>query len=97
MSIGRIRFPSNYFVDCEISNCGNEVSLTSTVDDYSTGSYLQKTNLGIKASNKALGSSKVTLQSNSSILLLPNTNNNSGFVAQPTPGGSFKAEIKPCN
>jgi hypothetical protein len=97
ISIGRIRFPSNYFADCEISNCGNEVSLTSTVDDFSAGNYLQKTNLGIKASNKSLGNSKVTLQSNSSILLLPNTNNNSGFVAQPTPGGSFKAEIKPCN
>jgi hypothetical protein len=95
MSIGRIRFPANYFTSCEIANCGNEINLTSTADDLSTGTYTQKTNLNISASNKILGNAKVTLKSNSSILLLPNTN--AGFTAKPISGGSFKAEISPCN
>lgn len=56
--------------------------------------YTQKTNLNISASNKIIGNAKVTLKSNSSILLLPNTK---GFTAKPISGGSFKAEISPCN
>ena len=95
--IGRIRFPADYFKDCDIGNCGQEVSLTSTVDDYTTGSYLQKTNQPISATNKVTGNSQYSLLSNSSILLLPNTEQSSGFIASPASGGNFKAEIAPCN
>lgn len=95
--LGRIRFPANYFTPCEIANCGNSLSLTSTVDDYSTGTYIQKTNMAISATNKISGDSQITYKSGSSILLMPNTANNSGFAAKPGIGGSFKAEIGPCN
>lgn len=95
-NIGRIRFPANYFVPCTISNCGTAVALSSTVDDYNTGQYLQKTNLGISATNKVTGTSQVTLQSNSSVLLLPNSNDGKGFTAKPNSGGYFKAQIGGC-
>lgn len=95
--LGRIRFPTSYFTPCEIGNCNNALSLASTADDYTTGTYIQKTNQEISATNKVGGDSEVTLRSNKSILLLPNTANTSGFVAKPTNGGSFKAEIAPCN
>jgi hypothetical protein len=95
-SIGRVRFPANYFVPCTISNCGTAVALSSTVDDYNTGQYTQKTNLGISATNKVTGTSQVTLQSNSSILLLPNSNDGKGFTAKPNSGGYFKAQIGGC-
>ncbi len=96
-NIGRISFPSNYFTECNIGNCGQAVSLTSAADDYTTGSYLQKTNQPISATNKVTGNSQYSLQSNSNILLLPNTPESSGFLAKPDSGGSFKAEIVPCN
>lgn len=95
-NIGRLRFPPNYFVPCTISNCGTAVALSSTVDDYSTGQYLQKTNLGISATNKVTGTSQVTLQSNSSVLLLPSSNDGKGFTAKPNSGGYFKAQIGGC-
>jgi hypothetical protein len=97
INIGRIRFPSSYFAPCTISNCGTSVALSSTVDDYSTGQYLQKTNAGISATNKITGNAQVNLQSNSSILLLPESNDTKGFVAKPASGGYFKAEIRGCN
>lgn len=95
--LGRIRFPSNYFTPCEIGNCGNALSLISTADDYNTGTYIQKTNMEISATNKITGNSQVTFKSGKSITLQPNTANSSGFLVRPAAGGSFKAEIEPCN
>lgn len=94
-NIGKLSFPANYFTPCTIANCGNAFTLSSTVDDYSTGTYNQKSSLGITATNKVTGNSQVTLKSNSSILLLPLATK--GFVALPSSGGYFKAEIGGCN
>ncbi len=97
INIGRVRFPANYFAPCTILNCGSAIALSSTVDDYSTGQYQHKTNSVISATNKVTGTAQVNLKSSSSVLLLPNANDGKGFMANPSAGGVFKAEIGGCN
>ena len=89
---------SNFCTDIKpviaiISDCGTAIVLQSTTDDYSTGTYLKKTNETITASNIISGNSNVTYRSNKSILLSPQTNG--GFKAES--GSVFKAEIGGCN
>ena len=79
------------------NNCNQALVLVSSIDDYSSGTYLKKTNETINASNKVTNTAQTTYRSNKSITLEAGTVVNPGFKAQPATGGYFKAEIGGCN
>ncbi|MBA4850500.1 3-coathanger stack domain-containing protein [Emticicia sp. BO119] len=72
-----------------INNCSIAITLSSTPDDYNSGTQLKKTNETINAANKVTGTANVTYQSNKSVSLNP------GFTADN--GTIFKALIAGCN
>jgi hypothetical protein len=86
-----VALSSSLSVTITAAACPNDIILTSTINDISSGTLLSKSSGTISATNLISGTAKVTYQAAGSISFSP------GFKVEPASGGYLVTAIATCN